>query len=45
VALLKSYIGFLVGQQGQALLAPIGLAPLPSSVDQAAVAQLDKITS
>ena len=29
----------------QKLLSEIGLAPLPSSVDQQAVAQLDKITS
>jgi phosphate transport system substrate-binding protein len=44
-ALLKSYLGFLLGQQGQALLTQLYLAPLPSSLDQAAVAQLDKITS
>lgn len=45
VALIKAYIGFLLGSQGQALLTPLNLAPLPSSIDQAAVAQLSKITS
>ena len=44
-ALLKAYLGFLLGQQGQGLLKEIYLAPLPASIDQAAVAQLDKITS
>ncbi len=44
-ALLKAYLGFLLGQQGQALLKPLFLAPLPTSIDTAAVAQLDKITS
>jgi phosphate transport system substrate-binding protein len=44
-ALLKAYIGFLLSSQGQALLAPIGDAPLPANIDQAAVAQLSKITS
>ncbi|HEX4830661.1 MAG TPA: phosphate ABC transporter substrate-binding protein PstS [Trebonia sp.] len=44
-ALIKSYLGFLLSSQGQALLTPLNLAPLPSSIDQAAVAQLDKITT
>jgi phosphate transport system substrate-binding protein len=44
-ALLKAYLGFLLSSQGQALLAPIGLAPLPTSIDQAAVSQLSQITS
>jgi hypothetical protein len=44
-ALLKAYLGFLLGAQGQALLTPIGLAPLPQSIDQAAIAQLSQITS
>jgi phosphate transport system substrate-binding protein len=44
VALLKSYIGYLLGP-GQQLLPQLGLAPLPSSLDQSAVAQLSKITS
>jgi phosphate transport system substrate-binding protein len=44
-ALLKAYLGYLLGSQGQALLAPLNLAPLPSSIDKAAVAQLSKITS
>jgi phosphate transport system substrate-binding protein len=43
-ALLKAYIGYLLGD-GQKLLTPLNLAPLPSSIDSAAVAQLDKITS
>jgi phosphate transport system substrate-binding protein len=43
-AMLKAYLGYLLGD-GQKLLSEIGLAPLPSSVDQQAVAQLDKITS
>src|SRR6185437_1275089 len=41
---LKAYLGYLLGD-GQKLLSEIGLAPLPSSIDQKAVAQLDKITS
>lgn len=44
-ALLKAYLGFLLGSQGQALLQPLNLAPLPSSIDQAAIAQLNQITS
>jgi phosphate transport system substrate-binding protein len=45
VAMLKAYIGYLLGSTGQALLTPLGLAPLPASIDSAAVAQLSKITS
>src|SRR5690242_5601990 len=41
---LKAYLGYLLGD-GQKLLSQIGLAPLPSSLDQQAVAQLSKITS
>jgi phosphate transport system substrate-binding protein len=44
-ALLKAYLGYLLGSSGQALLTPLNLAPLPSSIDQAAIAQLSKITS
>jgi phosphate transport system substrate-binding protein len=44
-ALLKAYLGYLLGSAGQALLTPLNLAPLPSSIDQAAIAQLSKITS
>ena len=43
-AMLKAYLGYLLGD-GQKLLPQIGLAPLPSNIDQQAVAQLDKITS
>ena len=43
-AMLKAYLGYLLGP-GQQLLTQIGLAPLPSSIDQMAVAQLSKITS
>src|SRR5690349_37928 len=43
-AMLKAYLGYLLGD-GQKLLDQIGLAPLPTSLDQQAVAQLDKITS
>jgi phosphate transport system substrate-binding protein len=42
--LLKAYIGYLLGP-GQQLLTPLGLAPLPSSIDAKAVAQLSQITS
>jgi phosphate transport system substrate-binding protein len=42
-ALLKAYLGYLLGQ-GQSLLTSINLAPLPASIDKAAVAQLSKIT-
>jgi phosphate transport system substrate-binding protein len=44
VALLKAYFGYLLGA-GQQLLTPLGLAPLPSSIDTKAVAQLSQITS
>jgi phosphate transport system substrate-binding protein len=43
-AMLKAYLGYLLGD-GQKLLGQIGLAPLPSNLDQQAVAQLSKITS
>ena len=44
VQLLQAYLGYLLGP-GQALLAPLNLAPLPASIDAAAKAQLSKITS
>ena len=40
---LKGYIGYLLGD-GQKLLTQLGYAPLPSSLDQKAVAQLGQIT-
>ena len=43
-AMLKAYLGYLLGD-GQKLLGQIGLAPLPSNLDQQAVAQLSKIIS
>jgi phosphate transport system substrate-binding protein len=43
-ALLQAYLGYLLGA-GQSLLTPLNLAPLPSSIDSAAVAQLSQITS
>jgi phosphate transport system substrate-binding protein len=43
--LLKAYIGYLLSPAGQGLLAPLGLAPLPASIDSKAVAQLSQITS
>ena len=42
--MLKAYIGYLVGD-GQQLLAGLGYAPLPASIDQKAKAQLSKIGS
>jgi hypothetical protein len=42
--MLKAYLGYLLGA-GQQLLTPLGLAPLPSSIDTKAVAQLSQITS
>jgi phosphate transport system substrate-binding protein len=45
VALLQAYLGYLLGSTGQALLTPLNLAPLPPAIDQAAIAQLSKITS
>jgi ABC-type phosphate transport system substrate-binding protein len=42
--LLKSYVGYLVGD-GQKLLPQLGYAPLPSSIDQQAKAQISKIGS
>jgi phosphate transport system substrate-binding protein len=44
VAMLKSYLGYLLGD-GQQLLPELNYAPLPSSIDTQAVAQLAKITS
>jgi phosphate transport system substrate-binding protein len=44
-ALLKAYLGYLLSSSGQALLTPLNLAPLPASIDSAAVAQLSMITS
>ena len=43
--MIKAYLGYLLSSDGQALLSQINLAPLPASIDQAAVAQLDKITA
>jgi phosphate transport system substrate-binding protein len=40
--MLKAYIGYLLGD-GQKLLPQLGYAPLPSSMDSQAKAQLDKI--
>jgi phosphate transport system substrate-binding protein len=45
VALLKAYIGYMLSSQGQALLDPLGYAPLPSSLDAKAQAQLSQLTS
>ncbi len=39
---LQGYIGYLLGD-GQKLLGPLNYAPLPSNIDQMAVAQLSKI--
>jgi phosphate transport system substrate-binding protein len=44
VAMLKSYLGYLLGA-GQQLLPSLGYAPLPSSLDQKAIAQLNQITA
>jgi phosphate transport system substrate-binding protein len=41
---LKDYLGYLVGD-GQKLLPELGYAPLPSSMDQKAKAQLSQISS
>jgi len=43
-AMLKAYIGYLIGS-GQSLLTNLGYAPLPSSLQQQAQAQLSMITS
>ena len=45
VALLKSYLGFILGSTGQGLLSSLNYAPLPTTLDTQAVAQLSKITS
>jgi phosphate transport system substrate-binding protein len=42
-SLLKAYLTYLLGP-GQQLLGNLGYAPLPSSLDQKAVAQLSQIT-
>jgi phosphate transport system substrate-binding protein len=44
VAMLKAYLGYLLGA-GQQLLPSLYYAPLPSSLDQKAVAQLSQITA
>jgi len=44
VAMLKSYLGYLLGD-GQQLLSSLYYAPLPASLDQKAIAQLSQITS
>jgi len=43
-AMLKAYVGYLIGP-GQQLLGNLGYAPLPSSLQQMAQAQLSQITS
>jgi phosphate transport system substrate-binding protein len=43
-AMLKAYLGYLLGD-GQKLLSDLFYAPLPSSLDQKAIAQLDQITA
>jgi phosphate transport system substrate-binding protein len=43
-AMLKAYLGYVLGA-GQQLLNGLNLAPLPSAIDSAAVAQLSKISS
>jgi phosphate transport system substrate-binding protein len=43
-ALLKAYLGYLLGA-GQQLLTQLNYAPLPSSIDSMATAQLSQITS
>jgi phosphate transport system substrate-binding protein len=43
-AMLKAYLGYLLGA-GQQLLGGLGYAPLPSGLDQKAMAQLSQITS
>ena len=42
-AMLKAYLGYLLGA-GQQQLTTLGYAPLPSSIDQQAQAQLSQIT-
>jgi phosphate transport system substrate-binding protein len=41
--LLQAYVGYLIGD-GQKLLPSLGYAPLPTSIDSSAKAQLSKIT-
>ena len=43
-AMNKAWVGYLIGD-GQKLLPGLGFAPLPSSIDSMATAQLSKITS
>jgi len=44
VKMLQAYLGYLLGD-GQQLLPQLNYAPLPSSIDSKAKAQLSKITS
>jgi phosphate transport system substrate-binding protein len=43
-AMLKAYLGFLLGSTGQGLLPSLNYAPLPSGLDAKATAQLSQIT-
>ena len=45
VALLKAFIGFILGTDGQADANKTNFAPLPSSLDQMAVAQLAQLST
>jgi phosphate transport system substrate-binding protein len=45
VALLKAFLTFMLGTQGQADAKKTDFAALPQSLDQAALAQVDKITA
>jgi hypothetical protein len=45
-AMLKAYVGYLISTTGgQTLLSNLGYAPLPSSLQSKAEAQLSQITS
>jgi len=45
VALLQAFLNYILGSQGQGAASAQGFAPLPTSLDQKALAQVSQITS
>jgi phosphate transport system substrate-binding protein len=45
VALLQAFLNYILGSQGQGAASAQGFAPLPSSLDQKALAQVSQITT
>jgi hypothetical protein len=45
VALLKAFLHYLLGSDGQNLAKTVDFAPISSTLDQKATAQIDQITT